>query len=138
MEMHETVIRPNEIFLKTPRFTFRIFVARIQMTMIAADARRQGRTIIAHASRNASVGLLIIQLILVEVYIYVITALIFRIVHFLHSPVSSLPCNSKVICSLSFYWLTSVDVVNAGGDLSCKSKMKRIYDRQSSIYLKII
>lgn len=77
-------------------------------------------------------------MLLVKINIYIVTAAVFRVIHFTHPPVSPLASNSKIEFSFPDNGLSVIDMTDTGNNLACKFQMQRINDCNVTIQLQVI
>ena len=75
---------------------------------------------------------------LVKIDIYIVTASVFGIIHFLHPPVPSLADNREVKFSVPDDWFSIIDMAYACDDLAFEFQMQGIDYRNDSIQLHVI
>ena len=75
---------------------------------------------------------------LVKIYVDIVTATIFWVIHFPHPPVSPLTSNSEIEFAVPFYGLPLIDMADACGDVTFEFQMQGIDNSNDSIQLKVI
>ena len=79
-----------------------------------------------------------VNMLLVKIDIYIVTASVFRIIHFLHPPVPSLAGNREVEFSVPYDRLSIVDMAYTCDDLAFEFQMLGIDYCNDSIQLHVI